>query len=317
MSAGRRAAARAFELSGLETVLGPPSALRAQRQEKKHRDEPLKRVLETIAVRCGDSLPSAPEQPLFMLSAGWRSGSTLLQRLINSSGDYLLWGEPYARSEPIARLADSLRPISAEWPPAGDVMAAKEGWEPADGWTANLHPPLTALVESHREHLRTLFEPVPDAGKSRRWGFKEVRLSGEYALYLRFLFPAARFLFLVRDPTDAFASYKAWRSWYRRWPDEQVRTAGAYASMWSDLAASFLETHEEVGALLLRYEDLVPGNAALDRLDDFLGSPVDRSVLERRISGRQSRPLGLTKFERLAMRRRLGKVPSRLGYAKR
>jgi hypothetical protein len=312
MSAGGRAAARAFELSGLETVLGPPSALRAQRYEKKRRDEPLERTLEAIAVRCGDSLPSAPERALFMLSAGWRSGSTLLQRLINSSQEYLLWGEPYARSETIVRLADSLRPISSEWPPAEDIALPPTGLGAADNWTANRHPSLISVVESHRQLFRTLF--ASEAAEMDTWGIKEVRLSGEYALYLHFLFPEAKFIFLVRDPANAFASYKTWRSWYRRWPDGQIRTASAYATMWRELATSFLETRDAVGALFLRYEDLVPGNAALDRLDAFLGSPVDRSTLERRISGSRSGPSRLTPLERMAMRRRLGDVPALLGY---
>ena len=36
------------------------------------------------------------EQPVFVLSAGWRSGSTLLQRMImENNRDLLMWGEPF------------------------------------------------------------------------------------------------------------------------------------------------------------------------------------------------------------------------------
>src|SRR5262245_32576620 len=33
--------------------------------------------------------------PIFLLSSGWRSGSTLVQRLINSDSSVLMWGEPF------------------------------------------------------------------------------------------------------------------------------------------------------------------------------------------------------------------------------
>ena len=31
--------------------------------------------------------------PIFIFTTGWRTGSTLLQRLITSSGETLIWGE--------------------------------------------------------------------------------------------------------------------------------------------------------------------------------------------------------------------------------
>ncbi len=305
-------AASIFERTGLDLVVGTPFALRERRREERLLRTPLRRALEVVAERCGTELAPAEEAPLFIFSAGWRSGSTLLQRLVNSSGAYVLWGEPYARSEIVTRLADSLRPVTAAWPMPDDVAALGERWDPADRWTANLHPPLPTLVESHRALLRTLFGSEAKAD-ALEWGFKEVRLDAEYGLYLRFLFPRAKLLFLVRDPFDAYASYKSWRSWYRRWPDQQVRTAAAYARMWRQLAGSFAALGDEAGAELVRYEDLVPGNPALHRLEAVLGAPVDRSVLERRISG-SSGASPLNAAERLAIRRGVGSVGRRLGY---
>src|SRR5262245_48832244 len=52
------------------------------------------------------------EKPIFILSAGWRSGSTLVQRCVMSGGEAMIWGEPYgpfglfdALADPIRRLA--------------------------------------------------------------------------------------------------------------------------------------------------------------------------------------------------------------------
>lgn len=310
-----RAASRVLDLSGFEALVGPPLALWAQKKEKQRRSQHLGLTLGTLAARCGDQLPDAKDQPLFIFSAGWRSGSTLLQRLINSNEAYLMWGEPYARSNLVVGLADSLRPISLSWPPDGDLAQPKEEWHLTDRWTANLHPPLVSLIESHRAFFRTLFASPLDATRRVNWGFKEVRLSAEYALYLRFLFPKAKFIFLVRDPLNAFVSYKVWRSWYRHWPDKQVRTARSYARIWRELAVSFWRMHDAVDGLLLRYEDLVPESPAISSLETFLDSPIDQSVLEHRIGSSTSQSQPLTRFERFALHSQLGGVEQRFGYS--
>ncbi len=270
-------------------------------------------AIDAVKARCeGCDAPPADE-PLFLLAAGWRSGSTLVQRLVNSAEDRFLWGEPYSRSDLVPRLADSLRPLTAAWPMPADVLRRADD-ALADRWTANLHPGPEALLESHRALFRTLFAPPPGSPAGSRWGFKEVRLSAEHALYLHLLFPRAKFVFLVRDPREAYASYKAWRSWYVRWPREQVRTAWSHAGLWAALAGGFLDEAPRVGGVVIRYEDLVPGGKAIDSLRQVLGSDVDERILADRISGIDAAPLPLSGLERRIIERRAGPVARRLGY---
>ncbi|MDO9635465.1 MAG: hypothetical protein Q7I95_00765, partial [Thiobacillus sp.] len=56
--------------------------------------------------------------PIFLLSAGWRSGSTLLQRLVMSDKRVLIWGEPYDECGPIQAMAGTLKAFRPDWPPA-------------------------------------------------------------------------------------------------------------------------------------------------------------------------------------------------------
>jgi hypothetical protein len=297
----------------LETLLGTPEAHLLKRRERAVAARPLRAVIAAVeARREGGAEPA--DEPLFVLSAGWRSGSTLVQRLVNSGGERFLWGEPYSRADLVPRLADSLRPITAAWPMPPDVLTAADAGV-GDRWTANLHPGLETLLESHRALLRTLCAPPPGSPAGCRWGFKEVRLGAEHALYLRLLFPRARFVFLVRDPLAAYASYKTWRSWYVRWPEGQVRTAWGYAGLWAELAGGFLAEAEAVGGIVVRYEDLVPGGAAIGALEGLLGERLDQGVLERRISGSDDGPAGLSGLERRLIEHRTGPVASRLGYA--
>ena len=48
-------------------------------------------------------------KPVFALASIWRSGSTLLQRLLCSDPDILLWGEPYGDAGFLPGLANSAR----------------------------------------------------------------------------------------------------------------------------------------------------------------------------------------------------------------
>jgi hypothetical protein len=298
----------------IETLLGTPEAHLLRRREREVARRPMAEVLAAVRARCKDRAEIPADEPLFLLSAGWRSGSTLVQRLVNSGTACFLWGEPYSRADLVPRLADSLRPITDDWPRNADLLHENDG-AVADRWTANLHPGPETLLDGHRALLRTLFAPPAGAPAGSGWGFKEVRLSAEHALYLQLLFPRAKFVFLVRDPLDAYASYKSWRSWYLRWPDDQVRTAWTYGGLWAELADGFLAEVATVGGIVIRYEDLVSGGAAISALEDLLGARVDEEVLAHRISGHDGGPDRLSGVERRVIARRTGPVARRLGYA--
>jgi hypothetical protein len=265
----------------IETLLGTPEAHLLKRREREVARRPMAEVIAAVRARCKDNAEIPADEPLFLLSAGWRSGSTLVQRLVNSGTACFLWGEPYSRADLVPRLADSLRPITDDWPRNADLLHENDG-AVADRWTANLHPGAETLLDGHRA-----------------------------------LLPRAKFVFLVRDPLDAYASYRSWRSWYLRWPDDQVRTAWTYGGLWAELADGFLAEVATVGGIVIRYEDLVSGGAAISALEDLLGARVEEEVLAHRISGHDGGPDRLSGVERRVIARRTGPVARRLGYTGR
>ena len=157
----------------------------------------------------------------------------------------------------------------------------------ADQWVANRYPHPVDFVAAHRAFLDRLFaEPTARAGLPR-WGIKTVRLGGEHAAYLKALYPDARVVFLVRNPYDAFLSYRLLHDvrtssywWYYRWPDKAVSTASQFGLVWHDLTRSFYEMAPQLGALIVSFEALATGET-LDVLETFVGASLDRSILDR------------------------------------
>lgn len=200
--------------------------------------------------------PLPCENPIFILAAGWRSGSTLLQRMLVADPELMIWGEPHDRAQIIQGLCAQWLPFTANWPNESHQAPLDPAEELTESWLANRSPSATALRQAHRLFFDRLFgEPARQAGRTR-WGLKEVRLDASHAMYLRWLFPASRILLLVRNPFDAYASYKQRGPWFFEWPKEPVQGVAAYGEIWSRLATQFHELSSNSQCMLLRYEDL-------------------------------------------------------------
>lgn len=257
------------------------------------------------------------EEPIFLLSAGWRSGSTLLQRLLMSDPEVLIWGEPYDECGIIQALADSMKAFRPGWPPADYYYDGTEPVQLSGEWIANLFPSLEELRRAQRTFFDALFaEPARKAG-ARRWGIKEVRLGAEHCYYLRWLYPKARFVFLYRNPFDAYRSYCSHgRNWYDTFPDKPVFTPTAFGRHWRTLTEGFLQHWESVGALLIRYEDLSAGLAAVTDLQARLGLNLDTGILQAKVGSaeRFGKQVSTSRLDAWLIRRAVAPLAARLDY---
>ena len=215
------------------------------------------------------------------MAAGWRTGSTLVQRML--SRDCFVWGEPYGQGGLLDSVGDLLRRFSDFWPEDAFFYQPQNDESRTNKFIANLYPPPLSLLDAYIHFFETLFaQPARSAGMDR-WGVKTVRLVADHAYFFRWLFPKARFLFLTRNPYDAFRSYYTISKrrnvrWFDRWPDQPV-TSEYFARHWVRLTASFREHAETLDAKFLRYEDLVSGDIDLGEIEEYLGLTLAREAL--------------------------------------
>lgn len=273
------------------------------------------RHLDASGARSGTA-PVVCSAPIFVLAAGWRSGSTLVQRMLVSNPDTLVWGEPFGDHVQVWRMAQMLEPFAGADTHAAYAIERFRG-DLSGQWIANLNPGAAALRRAHQEWFETLFAKPARSRGYRRWGSKWVRLDAGHAHYLRWLYPECRLVFVVRHPLDAWRSYRAQGGgWYLERTRPPVSRLAAFLRHWARLAGSFVAEHERLGALLLRYEDLIEDAGTTKALADHVDCRIDAGVLRARVGGSDA-ARAVSRAARVWCALRCGTVMESLGYRPR
>ena len=303
-------------LRDVDAALRGPRRARAKLKQYRRRERLLAVGLTSIHERWPELQSRSTEEPIFILSAGWRSGSTMLQRLLMAGGHHMIWGEPYSHARMIDAIAEPIRCFTENWPHDTWFASGASAEDLSRRWVANLYPPMESLLRGHLDLFQRLFaEPAQRLG-ARGWGIKDVRLTTDHAVYLRWLFPRARFIFLYRNPYAAYRSYRPYRRWYVSWPDRPVFTPWAFGKYWKAMTDDFTAGYGKVGGMLVRYEDLVSEHPPLDALSQYVGFHVPHPREIDRIADTASPPREsrVPALERALLRAAVDPTASRLGY---
>ena len=217
--------------------------------------------------------------PIFILGTG-RCGSTLLQKVINSVDDAMIYGEhggflkdigkayfTNLENEKIEKYIMS-RNTSGEDPESVlETLKNPRLWTAWTNWYNR---------ESVKDNFRNFIESFFNPGSLKHemhWGFKEIRYGpGDRVIeMLSDLYPEARFIFIIRHPVDVVASKISVR---------MSQGIEADAHKWVEQNSFFLGFgREDSGrSIIVRYEDLISKDGLrLVQLFDWLGfSSSDR-----------------------------------------
>jgi len=230
-----------------------------------------------------------------------------------TSGGLLVWGEPYRHAAIIDTMARQFLAFTSTWPPDHCFMERFQNQDLTQEWIANLFPGLEHLVASHIAFFERLFDHPAREQRCDRWGLKDIGLNTGHAQYLKWLFPQARFLFLLRNPYETWASYRSLGPWYWTWPDRLIRTPRQFGCMWKELTDDFLANCHRVDGLLIRYEELSEP-ATRRRIETHLGVRLKDPADLERISHAPAASRRIPSTERRRLRRAVEPTASRLGY---
>jgi len=226
----------------------------------------------------GSAVAAQAEAPIFVFAAAWRTGSTLLQRIINAAPGVLIWGENTMLSDLHQAYRSGYQHFSSH--ERGNMRVLEEELHMA--WTATMSPKPAHLEEALRRFFSCLYvEPSMSRGRPR-WGIKEVRSNATaISRFLLELYPEARFIYLVRDPYDTLSSCVGIH-FMQLWENlEQT-----LLETWTSNTRSFCDPDEikDVPHRLVKYEDLIKQTPSqyplLQDLMDFLDLPVTDGMFE-------------------------------------
>src|SRR5579872_3718298 len=284
----------------------------------------VKKLSESIALlEAGESDATGTEKeqeaPIFLLSTGWRAGSTLLQRILVTDSRLLLWGEPLGEMTIASKLAEMMSDFISPrnlrlWRDQNDPTSA----DLSISWVANLYP----SGDEFRSALRSLFDqwlrgPAYKRGFTR-WGFKDVRLSAAEAALLHWLYPKAKFVIISRHPYDCYRSLAdaEWDPVYYRYPDVCMDSAASFARLWNRLAVSWSELPAGFPSIHIKYEDLINGKVDFRKLESWLGIEIKESVALSASVGGTAKRNRIAWYERWIIAREAEAGMRALGYSK-
>jgi hypothetical protein len=231
------------------------------------------------------------DRPVFVLAGGRRTGSTLIQRLLISSGEVMIWGEHDGIV--LRHLFNLLRGMQG-WYRSGAgaqkqfVKFRRQGY---NAWIPNMNPPFGHFNNACRAFLdQALGEPAR-AMSYPRWGFKEVLYGAGGAQFLQNLYPGASFILVIRDPESCLRSIKG-----TAWGDRRVLKDGPLPFMesWAKLSEELFKIAPKLkNATVIRYEDVLTDTApTIRKLAAVTGIPVDKFKVTDVLAHRDGGPGG-------------------------
>lgn len=220
--------------------------------------------------------------PLFITAPTARNGVTLLQRLVNSSRQMIVYGENLNFMSVLPKLVHSSVQVHTER--TAEFEAARNQFlkQTTEGWTSNLWPepqPLMLVAFEAFYKSALAYQQCSEKNGYQRWGIKNPLNEPQMIERLRILMPKARFIFIYRHPYDVIKSAKS-----RQFINNEAELK-QYAVQWREILNTVVK-YPFPEVWILKYEDLIDHpDSVIDQLERFAGiTGIDRSVMNRKIN---------------------------------
>ncbi|MFT4553715.1 MAG: hypothetical protein ACI9S8_002356 [Chlamydiales bacterium] len=220
--------------------------------------------------------------PIFVVAPTPRCGSTLIQRLLNSTNKVVIFGEDALISEALPDVLDATHHRMECQEQEISLNRKKFKEETRDFWSNALLPESTELFSANvawfSEVMKVYTRSAENLGCSI-WGSKfPLRSFHDLDAYKRFL-PRCRIIYIYRDLFDIARSCKA-----RKWLETR-KDVFNLAQRWKLNLSPFLGS-ESKQTLILRYEDLISKpEEYIKKIENFVNvSGIDRSIMNKKIN---------------------------------
>lgn len=242
------------------TLEATATKLKAQRDASKRRVAQLE--LENERLR-SDAAAVAPAH-LFVVTYG-RSGSTLLQGILNSIPGYLIRGENGGALHGLHQYHQTMTTRRAKHG-GGATHTPENAWYGIEGFTQQ-----ASIAYLRAVAVNTYLRPNPDTRVS---GFKEIRWWyrdwSQYLDFLDALFPNARYVINTRDHASVIKS----KWWAEKEPEQALAQLRSHEERLSEI-----ETTLGDRAFRIHYDDYVNDHPALGGLFEWLGEDLDLATI--------------------------------------
>jgi Sulfotransferase family len=227
-----------------------------------------------VPVAVGDDASSGrPLGYLFVVAYG-RSGSTLVQGLLDAIPGYLIRGENRGVLYRLYQYHSALEKARNDYGRA-DALTSRDSWYGIDEYSGSV-----AVARLRSMMLETLLKPAPD---TRVVGFKEIRWFyddwEEFLAFVQEMFPGARFVINTRDH-EAVANSQ-W--WGKRPKGEVLELLAGYEKQLTAMADKLGDA-----AYRVHYDDYVADPGTLRGLFEWLGEPFDEAAVTETMAVKHS-----------------------------
>ena len=222
--------------------------------------------------------------PTVITSPIQRSGTTLLQRLICSSSNSIVYGDNCANEIHMFINYYTVRALllvqnERSWEDTRKAVMHRD----VNGWIPNLMPEMKGY---HRQLAKSSFGIVKYCHKYAKsegkdiWGFKNPGWNGPFLKLLKRFMPKCKIIYIFRDPIECVQSAKATSM------VQNIEELEQFCQTWLDNFKSMEGQFNRDEIMMINFEKMINDPSGyVDRISKFTGAEdIDIDVFEHRIN---------------------------------